>query len=618
MRTLFFILLSYVMFSCSKSAETLLPELSRAENLMQEYPDSALAVLDSMQTPSPSDKMQYATWCLLYTQAQDKNYNKQTSDSLINTALLFFEKQDDLNKKALALYYKGKVADDLQNGEEAIFYYLQAKDLAKEIKDYKLLQIICANLGMIYAYRNLNDQALPEIKEAYNYSLQISDSTNISYLLSYLGRISSLSANWDSCICYYNQAIQIAEQTKSPRALCLALNEISYVYAELNEYNLAIDCLKKSEKITLEERFSNIYQTYLLLGHTYKLIEKYDSAFYYLNKSLNTDNIYTLASAYQNLYLLNEKQKKFKEAIEYNNQYQIYADSVTSITRVKAISEMQAKYEHEKLLNKNSQLQIENGNILKTGLLILIFIICTIASIILIYQQKLLRKERFIQKDKEQIRSYTIILKDNESIIRENEKHINFLTSQLEKSIEQKDQSSEQLEEIQHIQERNKMLEEENEILQKKMNRYSLPLLIENDKEMSVFNKLVEQNAYLLEHDRFLFEQLINRIEILSSLKQNPKYLINEQWLEITNMVDMLNSNYSQRLRLDFSSLTEEDLRYCCLIKLRLPTSIIAVLTGISPASVTKRKQRIKEKINLQKLAPLSKDQSIEEFLWGF
>ena len=74
--------LSYIVFClfsfamCTEQPKELLPELSYAESLMQRCPNSALVVLYSMEVPSPSDKFQYATWCLLITQARDKNYVK--------------------------------------------------------------------------------------------------------------------------------------------------------------------------------------------------------------------------------------------------------------------------------------------------------------------------------------------------------------------------------------------------------------------------------------------------------------------------------------------------------------------------------------------------------------
>lgn len=618
MRTLCFMLFSCLLISCSKPSETLLPELSRAESLMQEYPDSALAILDSMQVPSPSNEMQYATWCLFRTQAQDKNYIKHTSDSLINISLSYFEKHNDVNKKVLSLYYKARVADDMRDAEEATTYYLQANDLAKEIKDYNSAQLISSHLGMLYMHRKLYDLAEPAIKEGYDYSVLTKDSASISYFLSYLARVAGAVNKWDSCISYYNEAASIAEQSKKIRPLSLALGEISYAYIELNKYEQAINYLNKAQYIETKHNFNGLFQTQLALGIAYIQAQKYDSAAYYLNKSLKSNNLYTTARAYQNLYMLNEKQNKYEDAIAYNNLYQTYADSIAKIMHTKEVTGIQAKYEHEKLVNRNNKLEIKNGNILKYGLVILILIINITAVTIFIYQRKLLHKERYIQKNKEQIKNYILTISKNESTINNNNKSIQSLTENLEESTELKDHLNNKSKEIEQILDENKALRTVNKTLQKNIDRYSYTYLTKGDQDMDLFTKLVKQNAYLLEHERFLSEQLISRIEILNQLKEAPKHLTNEQWIEIIDMVNMLFDNYTLRLRTDFPSLTDEDLRHCCLIKLRLSIPAIAIETGISPTSVTKRKQRIRDKINQDKTAPLGKEQSTDAFLWSY
>ena len=83
---LLLLILVYLSACTNRQTIELLPELSRAESLMYDYPDSALSLLENMNPPSPSDKLQNATWSLLLVQARDKNYVKHTSDSLINVA----------------------------------------------------------------------------------------------------------------------------------------------------------------------------------------------------------------------------------------------------------------------------------------------------------------------------------------------------------------------------------------------------------------------------------------------------------------------------------------------------------------------------------------------------
>lgn len=50
----------FFLVMCNDHPKELLPELSYAESLMQRRPEKALAVLDSMEAPSPSDEFQYA------------------------------------------------------------------------------------------------------------------------------------------------------------------------------------------------------------------------------------------------------------------------------------------------------------------------------------------------------------------------------------------------------------------------------------------------------------------------------------------------------------------------------------------------------------------------------
>ena len=254
---------------CTEQPKELLPELSYAESLMQRCPDSALMVLDSMEVPSPSDKFQYATWCLLITQARDKSFIKHTSDSLINIALDYFEKQDDPVRKATALYYAGRVNHDMNNAGEATDFYLRARDVAKNTADYRLLHLINTHLGTLYAYRSLTDLALEAYENAYNYSNQLKDSTLISYSYSYLGRISALDNDLSKGLDYYKKAISVAEQSGSLKALTLAYGEISSVYRVLSVLDSSIYYLQKSKKIEEQYNTSALSQTYLGLGETY-------------------------------------------------------------------------------------------------------------------------------------------------------------------------------------------------------------------------------------------------------------------------------------------------------------------------------------------------------------
>ncbi len=54
-----------------------------------------------MTPPKVTDKYQYATWCLLLSQAKIKNYVKLESDSLISIGYKYFQQKENPQRKAL-------------------------------------------------------------------------------------------------------------------------------------------------------------------------------------------------------------------------------------------------------------------------------------------------------------------------------------------------------------------------------------------------------------------------------------------------------------------------------------------------------------------------------------
>lgn len=126
------------------------PLLIEAEKYMNERPDSALLLLDSIAHPENLSQEQNALWCLLLTQAQDKNIITPTSDSLINVAVDYFEKTDNMERKAQAYYCQGRVLTDMLLFDKAIISYLKAEEMVLQTTDYNLQARIYNHLGDLY------------------------------------------------------------------------------------------------------------------------------------------------------------------------------------------------------------------------------------------------------------------------------------------------------------------------------------------------------------------------------------------------------------------------------------------------------------------------------------
>ena len=92
--SLFLMLVLLLLAGCN-DPKPLTDVLTRAEALMNEYPDSAWAVLNTLSPDEMGQNRTRAHYALLYTQAQDKTYRDETNDSLINIAVDYYRHTDD-------------------------------------------------------------------------------------------------------------------------------------------------------------------------------------------------------------------------------------------------------------------------------------------------------------------------------------------------------------------------------------------------------------------------------------------------------------------------------------------------------------------------------------------
>jgi tetratricopeptide (TPR) repeat protein len=124
--------------------------LHRAEALMNEHPDSAWAVLNTLSPDEMGQNRTRALYALLYTQAQDKTYRDETNDSLISIAVDYYRHTDDARRKYLSYYYKGRVYFNAKDYQNATLCYMEAEQLADEVGDDYLVGLLYSELGRIY------------------------------------------------------------------------------------------------------------------------------------------------------------------------------------------------------------------------------------------------------------------------------------------------------------------------------------------------------------------------------------------------------------------------------------------------------------------------------------
>ncbi|MBE5080566.1 tetratricopeptide repeat protein [Phocaeicola dorei] len=587
---------------------TFQPELAKAEAIMYRYPDSALHILQGIQPDNPSDNEQYATWALLMTQAQYKNQIEQ-SDSLINIAYSYFINQDNAQRKALALYYKGILCHESHHAEDALSFYLEATAEIEKTNDYQLGFLINSEIGLMYLYRKLNDYAMEYFEKAHHNAELSNNQTYIAFSFIYIARAFSQKKQYNKAIEYYEKAIKIGQVNNYPTILASAMNETSFLFLKIGENKKALQYAKDCIKIKKTD------QRIFSLGDTYRYLKMYDSAYFYLNQASLSPNIHTARSAYQALFYISQEEKDYKKAVEYSNKLWFYQDSIGKTDRNKALIEMQEKYDQQKIINENNLSQIKKDRIIRNVLIALIILSFIIAITNYLYQRKIVSQKQEILEKEEKIRYFTMKIHENETLINRNKMRIEELTIQMEGSQEIKEQWKEQNKIRQEIQQQNEMLKLENNKLQNHISNYAQSLK-EKSKELEAMEHLSEENQYLHKREAFLCNQLINQTELFNKLK-TTKYIDDQLWQEIKEKIDLLFDNYTKRLYHQIPSLTDGDIQICCLIKLRFSNGDIANMLAISPTSVSKRKLRLKERI-VQEIGSLGENQSLDLWLMEY
>ena len=587
---------------------TFQPELAKAEAIMYRYPDSALHILQGIQPDNPSNNEQYATWALLMTQAQYKNQIEQ-SDSLINIAYSYFINQDNAQRKALALYYKGILCHESHHAEDALSFYLEATTEIEKTNDYQLGFLINSEIGLMYLYRKLNDYAMEYFEKAHHNAELSNNQTYIAFSFIYIARAFSQKKQYNKAIEYYEKAIKIGQVNNYPTILASAMNETSFLFLKTGENKKALQYAKDCIKIKKND------QRIFSLLDTYRYLKMYDSAYFYLNQASLSPNIHTARSAYQALFYISQEEKDYKKAVEYSNKLWFYQDSIGKTDRNKALIEMQEKYDQQKIINENNLSQIKKDRIIRNVLIALIILSFIIAITNYLYQRKIVSQKQEILEKEEKIRYFTMKIHENETLINRNKMRIEELTIQMEGSQEIKEQWKEQNKIRQEIQQQNEMLKLENNKLQNHISNYAQSLK-EKSKELEAMEHLSEENQYLHKREAFICNQLINQTELFNKLK-TTKYIDDQLWQEIKEKIDLLFDNYTKRLYHQIPSLTDGDIQICCLIKLRFSNGDIANMLAISPTSVSKRKLRLKERI-VQEIGSLGENQSLDLWLMEY
>lgn len=565
------------------------PLLVEAESCMNERPDSALLLLKSITQLNDLPKEQHPLWCLLYTQAQDKNCIEHTSDSLIQVAVKHYEKSDKKDRRMQAYYYCGRVYQDLNRTLQAQEYYLKAYNQGKDLNEHSLMGRLCANLGTLYTFQKLYRPALDFQKKAADYFEQVQDTVSLSLTFRNIARIHVCENQLDSAITNYSTAL---EYTSDLHKLYI-FNELADAYGRIGDCKKGLSYAREANA-RVETTYDSCMVS-LTLGALYLKSDKLDSANHYLSFSKKSTNPYTLRDTYHWLSLLEKSRGNWKDCVYFQQQYEALRDSFDKQTYTNTLAWLQSMFDYQQVEREKEFYRQEADR--KTNNLYQLALGSTLAILLIVgitfrlfnerrekevqMDQSLRLKEQEYQNSKKYLkeRSDTIAKLEQQIIVEKQKVKDNKL--QFETALAQ---------EIDRVKEKERALERMQAIISEK-----LAVSVEHLQEKIEFNHLFFSS------------------DLYQGLSTDWKKLDETQWQEVVKMIDhVLYVGFIGRIKILYPRISEQDLRVCCLTKLKIPVKRIAMLLSVNSQAISNRRKHLYETLTHEKGTAQEFDRYIE------
>lgn len=329
--------------------------LNDVESFIEVRPDSALIVLESIESPESLSHADYAHYGLLLIKAHKLNRISITDDEFITYIINYYEKHpsDELGR---AYFYGGQVFEEQGKYTEAEHYYL------------KVIDFEGVNLNKLKAYSSyfladMYENDLKNYKKAivyYQKGLAYFGQNNLFFseerILKLIGDCYIKDQQFDPGIEMYQKAIAKIS-TDSISLISSIYRDIAITFIGLDKFTEADYAINKA--INISGRNRDLAVSYALKADIFEKQERVDSAFFYNSKAISyakqVKDYRTMRNAYNSLYEIAAK----------SNNMELALDNYRNFDQVTEIIGQKQKYDDIKYLERKIDFEKNRSSYLK-------------------------------------------------------------------------------------------------------------------------------------------------------------------------------------------------------------------------------------------------------------
>lgn len=564
---------------CSERQEHL-DALNRAISLMDDHPDSALSVLDSLGKHQADFGRHF---CMQYRLHRLNAYNKldtvfRTTDEA-SQLVTYFDDHGTSNEQMLAYYLLGRAFFDLHEAPQALHYFQIASECADTTAadcNYKQLCRVYGQVSDIFYQQNLMNESLGNENKSIEYA--------------WLGKdtLSAIRANINKVSIYYelsqiDLAIKLCEKTS------FMAQEFGYPQIASSTLGLLIRYLIEKGELEKAKLYMKEYESgsgyfdsnnnieegrevyYYSKGMYFLATNNNDSAEYYFRKELRDGKDFNNQNAgSRGLALLFQKTHKPDSAAKYALYSYAMNDSAYAQMATQEVEKAKAMYDY----TKNQE----------------------------IAQQERDKREK-TEKEKETIRNISIALLFlvflSAYIIRREKKKRQLEHAKYEKSIANLAKAQTELNRLRSQKEDFAAITSDLE--QMRAHEYELNIMIEEkEKEVEELQTEIEAYKEKAKVQDVSAEDILKSSPIFENIKKKADrgtILSEDEWQELNKLVIETLPNFYNFISSKKHNLNNNEFKICILRRLDFTPKTIAYMLNLSPSSITKIRNNMSKKL---------------------
>ena len=351
---------------CSEARHPLLKE---AADIVHQRPDSALALINRVDTASlsESESMEY---CLLKVMTDYIVLHHADGDSLVSACVDYYDKHGDDWHRGRAYYYRGGIRRHLLGRTfDAIKDYKVAETIAENEDDELLKNMVYENLAFANYYCINPLLVLRYSQKFHESSMELNDSLMTLRSLHMCAAAYATMQQRDSaylCILKSLDYIDLADS--------ILRTDIYYNVAAMYLEKGDDDNARKYLDLCSNNGAKNVYKGHLEEARLLKAQGRYEEAIEEVRKCTNEKDPIVRINSMELLAELYELTGDKSESLEMRKQLKAYDDSVMTANHSLQIADWQQKFDEKRWEKRSQQWMMKMGAVVVIIIVLLLTI----------------------------------------------------------------------------------------------------------------------------------------------------------------------------------------------------------------------------------------------------